>query len=89
MRVQVIRAWPDRFETEELALAAGATVADALAATRITQQGVAGVAVHGERVQADTPLHEGDRLELLGPLLADPKDSRRRRAQAQAGRAAR
>ena len=30
----------------------------------------------------DTLLHDGDRVELLRPLLADPKESRRRRAEA-------
>lgn len=86
MRVQVIRAWRDRFEAEDLELCAGATIADALAATRIAQDGVAGVAIHGERTTPQAALRDGDRLELLEPLLADPKDSRRRRAQVQAGR---
>ncbi|MGY1409239.1 MULTISPECIES: RnfH family protein [unclassified Luteimonas] len=87
--MQLIRAWPERFESEELELGEGATVADALALTRLPRDGVAGFAVHGERVEQDAPLHEGDRLELLGPLLADPKDSRRRRARVQADRAGR
>ncbi len=86
MRVQVIRAWPERFESEALDLASGATVDDALAASAIAREGVAGVAIHGARARGDTPLRDGDRIELLGPLLADPKDSRRRRALAQAGR---
>ncbi len=85
MRVQVIRAWRERFEAEELELEPGASVADALALTRIPRDGVAGVAIHGERAQPQTVLHDGDRLELLEPLLADPKESRRRRAQVQAG----
>ena len=89
MRVQVIRAWRDGFERETLDLADGATVADALAATRIDQDGVAGHAIHGERAGPDSGLREGDRLELLGPLLADPKESRRRRARDQAGRGTR
>jgi hypothetical protein len=58
----------------------------ALAGQRLAQQGVAGHAIHGERVNLRTVLREGDRLELLGPLLADPKDARRERAKAQAGR---
>lgn len=86
MKVQVVRAWPERFETEVLELDEGATVDDALAATRLPRAGVAGVAVHGTRVRGDAPLADGDRVELLGPLLADPKDSRRRRAARQAGR---
>jgi putative ubiquitin-RnfH superfamily antitoxin RatB of RatAB toxin-antitoxin module len=39
-------------------------------------------AVFGVRVDANAPLHDGDRLELLRPLLADPKDARRQRAAA-------
>lgn len=87
--MQLIRAWPERFESEELELGEGATVADALAITRLPRDGLAGFAVHGERVEQEAPLQEGDRLELLGPLLADPKDSRRRRARVQADRAGR
>lgn len=86
MKVQLVRAWPDRHEAEELELAKGATVDDALALTRLPLAGVAGVAIHGVRVRGDAALAEGDRVELLGPLLADPKDSRRRRAAAQARR---
>lgn len=86
MRVQVIRAWRDRHEAETLELAPGATVAHALERTRIAQKGVAGVAIHGERATPQRVLRDGDRLELLEPLLADPKDARRRRAQGQATR---
>lgn len=86
MKVQVVRAWPGRHEAEELELPEGATVDDALAVTGLPREGVAGVAIHGVRVRGDAPLAHGDRVELLGPLLADPKDSRRRRAAAQAQR---
>jgi len=40
------------------------------------------VAVHGVVARGDQRLHDGDRVELLRPLLADPKDNRRRRAKA-------
>ena len=86
MRVQVIRAWRDRFDAEALELEDGATVADALARTRVPQAGIAGLAIHGERTTPQSVLHEGDRLELLEGLLADPRESRRRRARDQAGR---
>ena len=86
MRVQLIRAWTGRFEAEDLELPEGATVADALALTRLPREGLAGYAVYGERVEPGARLADGDRLELLAPLLADPKDSRRRRAQVQAER---
>jgi len=86
VRVQVVRAWRGGFEAEDLELPEGACVSDALQATRIAQQGVAGHAIHGERATPQTPLREGDRLELLGPLLVDPKEARRERAKAQAGK---
>lgn len=86
MRVQVVRAWTGRYQVEELDLPPDATVAEALARTRLPREGVAGYAIHGERVDTGARLREGDRLELLAPLLADPKDSRRRRAQVQAAR---
>ncbi|HEX5662429.1 MAG TPA: RnfH family protein, partial [Xanthomonadaceae bacterium] len=42
--------------------------------------------VFGERVEPTHRLREGDRVELLGPLQADPKEARRRRAGARSGR---
>jgi len=45
-------------------------------------------AVWGKAVQTDTPLVQGDRLELLRPLLVDPKEARRLRFNQQGSRAA-
>lgn len=36
--------------------------------------------IFGRRASADTPLHDGDRVEIYRPLVADPKRSRRQRA---------
>jgi len=36
--------------------------------------------VHGLIARPDQVLREGDRVELLRPLLSDPKQTRRRRA---------
>ena len=58
-----------------------ATVEDALTASGWSLVDVAGVAIFGERVERDARLHDGDRVELLRPLLIDPKDARRRRAR--------
>jgi len=80
MRVEVIRAWPRRHESVLLDLPDGATVADALKASGFDQAGVGACAVFGERATADDLLREGDRVELLRPLQADPKEARRRRA---------
>lgn len=80
MRIQVISAWPRRHHAVTVELAAGATVADALAASGMALEGMTGYAVFGECVDAQSPLRDGDRLELLRDLITDPKDARRRRA---------
>ena len=82
MKVEVIRAWPRRFESVWLELSDGATVADALAASGWQDDPeIIACAVFGVRATGETGLREGDRVELLRPLQADPKDARRRRAQ--------
>lgn len=80
LHVQVVRAWPRRFETVELALRVGATVGDAVAASGFNADEVGGFAIHGERATESTTLRDGDRVELLRPLQVDPKEARRRRA---------
>ena len=85
MKVEVVRAWPRRYDSRQVALADGATVAEAIALSGIDCGGVAGLAVFGERVEPTHRLREGDRVELLGPLQADPKEARRRRAGARSG----
>jgi putative ubiquitin-RnfH superfamily antitoxin RatB of RatAB toxin-antitoxin module len=83
MKVQVVRAWPRRFETVELELPEGARVADAVTAAGWADDGeTVAFAVFGQRVEPDTVLHGGDRLELLRPLEADPKLARRQRVEA-------
>lgn len=85
MRVGVVLAWPDRCQGVELRLDPAATVADAIAASGLPLEGIAGFAVHGVRVEPDAPLRDGDRVELLRPLQVDPKEARRKRAQGQRG----
>lgn len=81
MKVEVVRAWPQRFDAVGLELEEGATVAQAVAAAGFADDAeIVGYAVFGLRAGVDTVLRDGDRLELLRPLLADPKDARRRRA---------
>ena len=40
-----------------------------------------GVGVFGRRVTPDSPLREGDRVEIYRPLIVDPKAARRERAK--------
>lgn len=66
-------------------LAAGAPARAALRASGLGQQLGPAVlddlrlGVWGRLCAAETPLVDGDRLELLRPLLADPMESRRHR----------
>ena len=80
MIVEVVRAWPRHFRSVRLELPEDATVADAIAACGLPLDGIIGQAVFGERVAATQLLRHGDRVELLAPLLVDPKEARRRRA---------
>jgi len=85
LNIVVVFAAPGVEAQEEVALAEGAVVADAVVASGLVNRlGLAsselGYAIFGQRARPDTPLADGDRVELLRPLLADPKDLRRRRA---------
>lgn len=84
MKIEVVLAWPRRAESVTVDLPAGACVADAVAAAAAgwnDLSAVDGYAVFGQRVQPETVLSEGDRVELLRPLQADPKEARRKRAR--------
>jgi len=81
MQVTLIRAWPGRFEEVAVQLPAGSCVGDALDASGWNDQS-SEVAVFGVRATRGTALNDGDRIELLRPLLADPKQARRTRADA-------
>lgn len=84
MKVTVAYAAPGVEAMEALELAEGATVADALARSglpgRFAFPSSISFAIHGQRARPDTPLADGDRVEILRPLVADPKVVRRARA---------
>ena len=81
--VELVRSWPGRWESETLEMADGATVGDALAQAGVVLPSgdFVAVAVHGVLARDQQVLEEGDRIELLRPLVADPKENRRRRAR--------
>lgn len=82
MKIEVVLAWPRRAESATLDLPAGARVADAVEAAGLNGiSAVDGYAIFGQRAQPDTLLADGDRVELLRPLQADPKEARRKRAR--------
>lgn len=87
MNVTVVWATPGAQDIVPVALPAGATVAEAVAQSRIIEHYALDAAqlrfaVFGRRTTAEATLNEGDRVEITRPLLADPKESRRRRARA-------
>jgi putative ubiquitin-RnfH superfamily antitoxin RatB of RatAB toxin-antitoxin module len=73
----------------ELTLAEGSTLHDALRASDIDVPGLdlatCPVGIFGKKKTPDTVLREGDRVEIYRPLVADPKDARRRRVKTKAG----
>jgi len=85
VRIGIVLARARAFESWEATVPQGATVEDAMRAAGLTPewlqaQGIDGLALHGVRATPESVLHDGDRVELLRPLVADPKDARRRRA---------
>lgn len=83
IQVEVLLAWPARVQSCRLQLPEGTTVAEAMAAAAIEDAaGCPAVSVHGVLAPLAQVLRDGDRVELLRPLVADPKDNRRRRARA-------
>lgn len=86
MNVKVAWVVPGVADVVPVVLDAGATVADAVAQSRLADDhGLAlarlSVAIFGKRVSWDSPVADGDRVELTRPLLVDPKEARRRRAR--------
>lgn len=81
--ITLVLAWPEHCQSRVLQLPEGACVADALGAAGLLVPGPqwAAVAVHGVLARPERPLADGDRVEVLRPLLADPKENRRRRAR--------
>jgi putative ubiquitin-RnfH superfamily antitoxin RatB of RatAB toxin-antitoxin module len=83
--VTVVYALPGQAIEIDLHLNEGATVAEAIErseiAARFPETANAPVGIFGKRVARDARLTAGDRVEIYRPLLADPKDSRRRRAR--------
>jgi putative ubiquitin-RnfH superfamily antitoxin RatB of RatAB toxin-antitoxin module len=85
IRVEVVYALPERCWSVRLQLPEGSRVAAALDAARpqLPEDIVidtARLAVFGRTVSPEGVLRDGDRVEILRPLIADPKQARRQRA---------
>jgi uncharacterized protein len=85
LTIEVAYARPDVQVVETVALAAGANVQQAIAASGLLQRfpeidGLS-VGIHGVQVAPSAPVSNGDRVEIYRPLTVDPKELRRRRAR--------
>ena len=86
IRVQLVHALPDRYWALDVTLPSGSFISDALgaAAPAIETAGIevdeTSLAVFGRSAGINTRLHDGDRIELLRPLLVNPRDARATRA---------
>lgn len=86
IHVEVAYARPDRQVVLDLDVPEGTTAIDA-----IRQSGILSIfpeidlekqdiGIFGKLVRKDAVLREGDRVEIYRPLIADPKEVRRKRA---------
>ncbi|GAB4358514.1 MAG: hypothetical protein Kow006_27030 [Gammaproteobacteria bacterium] len=88
IRVEVVYALPDKQIILPVTLSAGATVADALAASRLDERvpgldlASAKVGVFGKLAKRDQALRDGDQVEVYRPLIADPKAAKRKKKAA-------
>ena len=86
IHVEVVLAVPERQELRSIDIAAGSTVAEAITKSGLPdlfegfELDLNRVGIFGHKVSADQLLHDGDRVEIYRPLVADPKEVRRQRA---------
>lgn len=87
VRVEVAYALAHRQMVITVELPAGVTLRDAILHSGICRHfpeidpDHCTAGVHGRPRALDSTLRDGDRVEIYRPLIADPRDSRRRRAR--------
>ncbi|MDR2787021.1 MAG: RnfH family protein [Candidatus Accumulibacter sp.] len=83
--VEVVYALEDRQELVTLTLPAGATAREAVARSGLLEKfpeidlAKNKLGVFARLVRSDAALRDGDRVEIYRPLIADPKEVRKRR----------
>ncbi|ADQ84464.1 RnfH family protein [Methylovorus sp. MP688] len=83
--VEVAYAEPDRQRIIPLMVESGATAEQAIRHSGILTEfpqidlGVNKIGIFGKHASLQTPLRARDRVEIYRPLIADPKDIRRKR----------
>jgi putative ubiquitin-RnfH superfamily antitoxin RatB of RatAB toxin-antitoxin module len=85
--IEVAYAMPDRQSLMTLSVSRNSTVQQVIDRSGILQQfaeidlAVQKVGIWSRPVKLDDTVKAGDRIEIYRPLIADPKDLRRRRAE--------
>ncbi|MDR2678014.1 MAG: RnfH family protein [Zoogloeaceae bacterium] len=86
IHVEVIYALPEMQTRAKVSLPEGSTVAAAIEASGLMQKFPEidltknKLGIYAKLAKADTPLRDHDRVEIYRPLIADPKEIRKRRA---------
>ena len=85
--IEVIYALPDEQELISLDVDQGTTVEQAVKLSGILEKypdidlSKNKLGIFGKATKADQELRDKDRVEIYRPLIADPKESRRKRAE--------
>lgn len=86
IHVAVVYALPEKQVLLELTVASDATIESVIRSSGILEQfpgidlGRHKVGVFGKLGKLADTLHDGDRIEIYRPLIADPKEVRKKRA---------
>jgi putative ubiquitin-RnfH superfamily antitoxin RatB of RatAB toxin-antitoxin module len=87
MIAKVVYVLPDRQHVLDVEVEAGATVREAIDASGLLTLEPAlrdvrlDVGIWNHRARLDSPVNDGDRIEVYRPLTLDPKEARRIRAR--------
>lgn len=92
IRVEVAYALPEKQFLRQVTLPEGSTVEQAIIASDLLTLRTDidlkknKVGIYSRAVKLTDEVHEGDRVEIYRPLLADPKELRRQRAERSANK---
>jgi uncharacterized protein len=87
INIEVVYALPNEQVLTKRSVPAGATVADAIKASGVLDKhpeidlATNKLGIFGKLTKADAVLRDKDRIEIYRPLIADPKEVRRKRAE--------
>lgn len=86
LSIEIAYALPHKQEIVRLKLPAGSTVQQAVQASGLLQKypeidlAANKLGIYGKLSKPDAPLRDRDRVEIYRPLIADPKEVRKKRA---------